>query len=83
MQKINYQKILDELIGKLQKSEKNISTKEASESKGTRLQKENGYKVRQKDFIFKKKKRQKVFDCVSFVINGKKCNSFLPFLSLL
>ena len=63
--------------------EKNISTKEASEIKGTRLQKKNGYKVRQKDFGFKKKKRQKVFDCINFVIPGKKCNGFLPFLTLL
>lgn len=65
------------------KNEKNISTQEASKSEGARLQKENGYKVRQKDSCFKKKKRQKVFDCINFVIPGKKCNGFLPFLTLL
>ncbi len=44
--------------------EDDISTEKASESQGTRLQKENGYQVGQKDFSFKKTKGQKVADRV-------------------
>lgn len=45
-------------------NEDDISTEEASQSQGAWLQKENGNKVGQKDFSFKKTKGQKVFNCV-------------------
>lgn len=45
-------------------NEDDISTEEASQSQGTWFQKENGNKVGQKDFSFKKTKGQKIIDCV-------------------
>ena len=59
--------------------ENDISAEKASEIKGTRFQKKNVNSLRQKDFSNEKEKRQKVFDCISFVIPGKKCLAFCLF----
>ena len=56
--------------------ENDISAEETPESKGARLQKENGYKIGQKNFGFEKTKGQKVLDGVSGSISGKKLRAF-------
>jgi hypothetical protein len=52
--------------------ENDISAEEASAFKGTRFQKESGYKIRQKGFSCQKKKGQKVFNCVNLMNTRQK-----------
>lgn len=51
--------------GRCKTHENDISAEEASAFKGAWLQKENGYKVRQKGIGCQKKKGQKVLNCVT------------------
>ena len=59
------------MIGRCCTDENDISAEKASESQGARLQKKNGYKIRQKDFIFKKTEGQKIVDCVKCISVGR------------
>ena len=75
--------ILIFIAGRCKTHENDISAEEASAFKGTWLQKENGYKIRQKGIGSQKKKGQKVLNCVSNFMSSEAKSAgvpaFLPF----
>ena len=69
------------MIGRCCTDENDISAEEASESQGARLQKKNGNKIGQKDFIFEKTEGQKIADRVKKYIGRAACLKPPYFLS--